>query len=81
MPLAIVRLELLAAYSSPDAVLYMETALFYYRHSDRNPAEWNIAIDKNVSKDHTKIDYPFLSQQDGVGFALTWRDNGLNRFN
>ena len=30
----------------PDAVLCMETALFYYRYSDRNPAEWNFAIDK-----------------------------------
>ena len=38
----------------------METALFYYRYSDRNPAEWNFAIDKNVSKRRTKIDYPFI---------------------
>ena len=30
----------------PDGILYMETALFYYGYSDRNPAEWNIAIDK-----------------------------------
>ena len=44
----------------PDAVLCMETALFYYRYSDRNPAEWNFAIDKNVSKLRTKIDYPFI---------------------
>lgn len=44
----------------PDAVLCMETALFYYRYSDRNPAEWNIAIDKNVSRQRTKIDYPFV---------------------
>jgi predicted transcriptional regulator of viral defense system len=44
----------------PDAVLCMETALFYYRYSDRNPAEWNFAIDKNVSKQRTKIDYPFI---------------------
>lgn len=44
----------------PDAVLCMETALFYYRYSDRNPAEWNIAIDKNVSRQRTKIDYPFI---------------------
>ena len=28
----------------PDAVLCMETALFYYQYSDRNPAEWNITI-------------------------------------
>lgn len=44
----------------PDAVLCMETALFYYRYSDRNPSEWNFAIDKNVSKFRTKIDYPFI---------------------
>lgn len=44
----------------PDAVLCMETALFYYQYSDRNPAEWNFAIDKNVSKLRTKIDYPFI---------------------
>ena len=44
----------------PDAVLCMETALFHYGYSDRNPAEWSIAIDKNVSKQRTKIDYPFV---------------------
>jgi predicted transcriptional regulator of viral defense system len=44
----------------PDAVLCMETALFYYRYSDRNPAEWNFAINKNVSKQRTKLDYPFI---------------------
>ena len=44
----------------PDAVLCMETALFYYRYSDRNPTQWNIAIDKNVSRLRTKIDYPFI---------------------
>lgn len=44
----------------PDAVLCMETALFYYRYSDRNPAEWNITIDKNTSRQRTKIDYPFI---------------------
>lgn len=44
----------------PDAVLCMETALFYYGYSDRNPSEWNFAIDRNVSKQRTKIDYPFI---------------------
>lgn len=44
----------------PDAVLCMDTALFYYGYSDRNPAEWNFAIDRNVSKQRTKIDYPFI---------------------
>ena len=44
----------------PDAVLCMETALFYYKYSDRNPAEWNITIDKNTSRKRTNIDYPFI---------------------
>lgn len=44
----------------PDAVLCMETALFYYRYSDRNPAEWSITIDKNVSRNRTSIEYPFV---------------------
>ncbi len=44
----------------PDAVFCMETALFYYRYSERNPAQWNFAIDTNVSKQRTKIDYPFI---------------------
>ena len=38
----------------------METALFHYDYSDRNPAEWNIMIDKNVSRSRTNIDYPFV---------------------
>lgn len=44
----------------PDAVLCMETALFYYKYSDRNPAEWNITIGKNTSRQRIKIDYPFV---------------------
>ena len=44
----------------PDAVLCMETALFYYHYSDRNPSEWSFAIDKNISKLRTNIDYPFI---------------------
>lgn len=43
-----------------DAGLCMETALFYYGYSDRNPVEWNFAIERNVSKQRTKIDYPFI---------------------
>ena len=44
----------------PDGILCMETALFYYGYSDRNPAEWNIAIDKNASRQRTRIDYPSI---------------------
>ena len=44
----------------PDAVFCMETALSFYKYSDRNPAEWNITVDKNTSRQRTNIDYPFI---------------------
>lgn len=44
----------------PDAVLCMETALFYYGYSHRTPAQWNIAIDKNSSRKQLEINYPAI---------------------
>lgn len=44
----------------PDAVFCMETTLFFYKYSDRNPAEWNITVDKNTSRQRMNIDYPFI---------------------
>lgn len=44
----------------PDAILCMETALFYYGYSNRNPAEWNITINKNAFRQRVKIEYPFV---------------------
>ncbi|MBD5541217.1 MAG: type IV toxin-antitoxin system AbiEi family antitoxin domain-containing protein [Lachnospiraceae bacterium] len=55
----------------PDAVLCMETALFYYRYSDRTPAEWQIAIDKNASRQRTKMEYPFVKAYRVESFLLS----------
>ena len=44
----------------PDGVLCMNSALFYYRYSDRTPLDWDIAINKNTSKSRFKIDYPYV---------------------
>ena len=44
----------------PDAVLCMNTALFYYGYSDRTPSEWHLAVDKDITKYRVKIDYPFV---------------------
>ena len=44
----------------PDAVLCMDTALFYYGYSDRSPGEWHLAINKNASRRRAKIEYPFV---------------------
>lgn len=44
----------------PDGVLCMDTALFYYKYSDRTPAEWHITIDKNTSRQRTHVEYPVI---------------------
>lgn len=44
----------------PDGVLCMDTALFYYRYTDRIPLAWSIAVDKDTSKSRFKLDYPYI---------------------
>ena len=44
----------------PDGVLCIDTALFYYKYSDRTPAEWHITIDKNTSRQRTQVEYPLI---------------------
>jgi len=44
----------------PEAILCMDTALFYHKYSDRTPAAWHIAVDKNNRKTRYKLDYPAI---------------------
>lgn len=44
----------------PNAILCLNTALFHYGYSDRTPAEWHLAVDKDTSKRKMRIDYPFI---------------------
>ena len=44
----------------PEAILCMDTALFYYGYTDRTPAAWHLAVDKNIRKSRFQIDYPFV---------------------
>lgn len=44
----------------PDAILCMDTALRYYKYSDRTPGEWHLAVSKDSGKSRFKIDYPFV---------------------
>jgi len=44
----------------PDAILSMDTALFYYGYSDRIPSTWHLAVSKDSGKSRFKIDYPFV---------------------
>jgi predicted transcriptional regulator of viral defense system len=38
----------------------MDTALFYYRFSDRTPLAWHLAVSKDSGKSRFNIDYPFI---------------------
>ena len=44
----------------PDGIICMVSALFYYGYSDRTPINWDVAIDRNVSKARFNIDYPYV---------------------
>lgn len=44
----------------PDAVLTMDTALYYYGYVKQRPFIWSIAVSKNTSKSRFKMDYPVL---------------------
>src|SRR5690554_6301396 len=41
------REEVIIARLFPEAVIFLESALFYYEYTDRVPSAWQIAVDKN----------------------------------
>jgi predicted transcriptional regulator of viral defense system len=42
----------------PDAILCMESALYYHGYTDRTPEYWTIAISRTINKNKLKIIYP-----------------------
>jgi predicted transcriptional regulator of viral defense system len=44
----------------PDAIICLNSALYYHGYSDRTPLEWHLAVNKDISKYKLKIDYPFV---------------------
>lgn len=44
----------------PDAVLCMDTALFYHGYSDRTPLYWHLAVSKHSGKSRFNMEYPFV---------------------
>ena len=42
----------------PTSVIYLESALLHYGYTDRIPATWQIAVDKNIAKSQFRISYP-----------------------
>lgn len=42
----------------PDAILCMDSALYYYQYTDRTPDMWHIAVDKRINRRKVKLHYP-----------------------
>ncbi len=42
----------------PDAVVCLESALYYHGYTDRIPASWHLAVDKDSTKSRFNIQYP-----------------------
>ena len=42
----------------PFAVIYLESALLHYGYTERIPAAWQIAVDKDIAKGQFAIGYP-----------------------
>lgn len=63
-----------------DGVICMYSALFYYGYTDRTPLNWDIAINKDVSKARFKIDYPYVQpyylEPESLTYGVTTADYG-----
>ena len=44
----------------PDAIMCMDTALFYHGYSDRIPLVWHLAVSKDSNKSRFRIEYPLV---------------------
>jgi|LGOV01.1.fsa_nt_gb predicted transcriptional regulator of viral defense system len=42
----------------PDAVVYLDSALFIYGYIDRTPNEWHLAVARGSARPRFNIDYP-----------------------
>lgn len=52
--------EIIIARLFPEAVIFLESALFHYGYTDRIPTAWQIAVDRNSEKSQYNIKYPLV---------------------
>ncbi|MEX2460020.1 MAG: hypothetical protein WD469_01740 [Paenibacillaceae bacterium] len=67
--------EIRIAKLFPTAVLYLESALLHYGYTDRIPANWQIAVDRDISKPQFKMAYlavtPFYIDKKYIEIGVT----------
>ena len=52
--------EVIIARLFPKATIFLESAAMYYNYTDRIPAAWQIAVDKDSNLHQYNIDYPII---------------------
>jgi predicted transcriptional regulator of viral defense system len=52
--------EVIIARLFPEAVIFLQSALLHYNYTDRIPAAWQIAVDRDSEKSQYDIDYPMI---------------------
>lgn len=52
--------EIIIARLFPEAVIFLESALLHYNYTDRIPATWQIAVNRDSEKSQYNIDYPMV---------------------
>lgn len=53
--------EVVIARLFPNSVIFLESALMIYGYTDRIPAAWQIAVDRDSEKNQYQIDYPQIN--------------------
>lgn len=53
--------EVVIARIFPNSVIFLESALIIYDYTDRIPAAWQIAVDRDSEKMQYQIDYPQIN--------------------
>ena len=50
--------DVIIAKLFPNAILFLESALFYYGYTDRIPNAWQLAVDRDQETSIFRIEYP-----------------------
>lgn len=80
IPDAVITEEEYIINQFPDGVLTMETGLYYRGYLENRPAEWRIAVSKNISKSRLHIDtpklVPYFSEESALSLGAENMDIG-----
>ena len=52
--------EVLISKLFPNAIIFLESALFHYDYTDRIPSAWQIAVDRDSEKKQYNIPFPSI---------------------